>query len=65
MLTPAGIGVGSSEEDLKLAYPGGSYDFHHYWLSSIDTGSEYSFGVDGDNTISEMLIQTKDVHCYS
>jgi hypothetical protein len=63
--TPEGIGIGSTEREVKSAYPDGHYDIHHYWHVPIDQGSEYEVGVGGNGVVTELLIQTTGQQkCY-
>ncbi|RNL79053.1 hypothetical protein [Nocardioides marmorisolisilvae] len=64
--TPEGIGIGSTEDDVKAAYPNGHRDgVDGYWHVPISTGSEYEIGIGQDKKVSELLIQTTgSQRCY-
>jgi len=63
--TPEGIGIGSTEDEVKNAYPQGHYDIHHYWHVPINDASEYEIGVNNDGKVTELLMQTTGTQrCY-
>jgi hypothetical protein len=64
--TPKGIGIGSTEDEVKTAYPNGQFDgMGGYYHVPINSLSEYEIGFNGSKKVSELLIQTTgEQRCY-
>jgi len=60
--TPERIGLGSSKAKVEQAYPGGQLQ-NGYWVVSLGHGTEYEFGLDGGNTVTEMLLEDSTQPC--
>jgi len=57
--TPEGVARGSTEAEVRAAFPQGHLNSHNYWIVPIDAGSEYSIGLNGaGHLVSEIAIQT-------
>lgn len=55
MKTPERIGLGSGKAKVERAYPGGQLQ-DGSWVVPLGHGAEYEFGLDGGDTVTEMLL---------
>ena len=62
MLTPEGIGLGSTRAAVEHNYPHGHLD-HGYWVVPLTATSEYEFGLEADGTVGEALLAATDQDC--
>jgi hypothetical protein len=60
--TPERVGLGSSKAKVEQAYPGGRLQ-NGYWVVSLGHGTEYEFGLDGGDTVTEMLLADATQPC--
>ena len=63
MMTPEGIGLGSTAQAVKKAYPDGSLNLG-YWVVPLPGGSEYQFQLGQDGPVVEMLLALPDQDCF-
>ncbi|MCW2787365.1 MAG: hypothetical protein JWP74_3882 [Marmoricola sp.] len=62
-LTPKGIGLGSTQADVKKAYPSGHFSFG-YWIVPLSHANEYQFLLGKARVVSEMDITAHDQDCF-
>ncbi len=62
MLTPEGIGLGSTRAAVEHTYPQGRLD-NGYWVVPLRATSEYEFGFEADGTVGEALLAATDQDC--
>jgi hypothetical protein len=53
--TPEKVGLGSSKAKVKAAYPTGQLS-GGYWVVPLGHGTEYEFGLNGGDAVTEMLL---------
>lgn len=62
MKTPERIGLGSSEEKVRQAYPNGRLS-NGYWVVPLGHGTEYELGLGEHATVEEMLLADEAQPC--
>jgi hypothetical protein len=60
--TPEKIGLGSSKAEVQRAYPAGQLQ-NGYWVVPLGHGTEYEFGLDGGDSVTEMLLAASTQPC--
>jgi hypothetical protein len=63
VLTPKGIGLGSTKADVQAAYPHGHLS-NGYWTVALSSDVEYEFGFEADGTVGELVLTDPDQDCF-
>ena len=64
MITPERVGLGSSLDKVRAAYPDGELTEQTYWVVPLPGGREYQFGIAADDTVSEMVLTRTNQDCF-
>lgn len=60
--TPEKVGLGSSKAKVQHAYPNGQMR-GGYWVVALGRGTEYEFGLNGGDTVTEALLTDSEQPC--
>lgn len=64
MKTPERIGLGSSLDKVRAAYPQGQLGENGYWVVPLGGDTEYQFGIEADDTVGEVVFTRTDQDCF-
>ena len=65
--TPQRVGLGSSLDDVRGAYPAARKGANAYWtvpVKGAGVPAEYQFGIEADGTVGEMVWTRTDQQCF-
>ena len=63
MSTAEGIRLGSSEEEVLVAYPDGANNLHQYWTVPVSGTAEYQIAMP-EGVVEELMLAEEKQDCF-